>query len=148
MNDTDNSRRPRVLYLSFYFPPSRASGVYRARATANHLAAHGWDVTVFAAPLRFLHEAIGSVDEKLAETVDPRIRVERPWLSNFIWDTDIRRYGWLRKQYPLVAMSLYNASQKIFPEHYHSWALASVAKALKLHRRQKFDVVVATGNPF
>ena len=31
--------RPRILYLSFYFPPSRASGVFRARATANHLAA-------------------------------------------------------------------------------------------------------------
>jgi len=32
---TRPTRRPRILYLSFYFPPSRASGVYRARATAN-----------------------------------------------------------------------------------------------------------------
>jgi glycosyltransferase involved in cell wall biosynthesis len=139
---------PRVLYLSFYFPPSRASGVYRARATANHLAADGWDVTVFAAPLRFLYEAIGSVDEKLAETVDERVHVERPWQSQFIWSTDIRRFSRFRRQWPTLAFSLYQYSQKFFPEHYSSWALASVAKALRSHRRKKFDVVVATGNPF
>ncbi|MCP9967991.1 hypothetical protein [Actinomadura madurae] len=44
--------RPRLLYLAFYFPPSRASGVYRPRATANRLTELGWDVTVFAAPWR------------------------------------------------------------------------------------------------
>src|SRR4051794_16070914 len=102
MADQDGPRRPRVLYLSFYFPPSRASGVYRARATANHLVADGWDVTVFAAPLRFLHEAIGSVDEKLAETIAPRVHVERPWLSHFVWATDIRRYSAFRRQWPLL----------------------------------------------
>jgi glycosyltransferase involved in cell wall biosynthesis len=148
MNDSDRSRRPRVLYLSFYFPPSRASGVYRARATANHLAADGWDVTVFAAPLRFLHDAIGSVDEKLAETVDPRVRVERPWQSHFIWNSDIRRYSAFRRQLPLLAMSLYKSTQRLFPEHYNSWGLAAVAKALKMHAKERFDVVVATGNPF
>src|SRR4051812_22589675 len=107
MTESDGSRRPRVLYLSFYYPPSRASGVYRARATANHLAANGWDVTVFAAPMRFLRDAIGSVDEKLADPVAPRIRVERPWMSNFIWNPDIRRYSWFRKQYPTLAAALY-----------------------------------------
>lgn len=139
---------PRVLYLAFYFPPSRASGVYRARATANHLAADGWDVTVFAAPMRFLHEVVGSVDEKLAETVDPRIRVERPWQSQFTWNTDIRHYSPLRRQLPSLALALYNGGRKVFPEHYNSWGMAAVAKALKLHARKKFDVVVATGNPF
>lgn len=142
------SRRPRVLYLAFYFPPSRASGVYRARATANHLAADDWDVTVFASPLRFLHEAVGSVDEKLIEAIDPRVRVERPWLSHFLWNSDIRRFSRFRRHLPLVASSLYESTQKIFPEHYSSWALASVAKALKMHARNRFDVVVATGNPF
>lgn len=148
MTKTDGPRRPRVLYLSFYFPPSRASGVYRARATANNLVAHGWDVTVFAAPLRFLYEAIGSVDEKLVDTVDQRIRVERPWLNQFVWDNDIRKFGRLRRQLPILATSIYNSTQKIFPEHYNSWAMAAVAKALKLHAQQRFDVIVATGNPF
>ncbi len=148
MTNTDGTRRPRALYLSFYFPPSRASGVYRARATANHLVVNGWDVTVFAAPLNFLYEAIGSVDEKLAETIDERVRIERPWLSQFIWASDIRRYSRFRRQLPLLAMSLYQSTQKIFPEHYNSWGMAAVAKALKMHARERFDVIVATGNPF
>lgn len=137
-----------MLYLSFYFPPSRASGVYRARATANHLAAEDWDVTVMAAPLKFLHEAIGSVDEKLAETVDERIRVERPRLNQFIWERDVRRFSRFRQTMPVTARYIYDLGQRVFPEHYASWGWACVRKALRLHARRPFDVVLATGNPF
>ncbi|MCQ0022704.1 glycosyltransferase [Streptomyces somaliensis DSM 40738] len=144
-----SERRPRVLYLAFYFPPSRASGVYRARATANHLVEKGWDVTVCAAPLDFLYNVIGSVDEELSKTVDPRIRVERPSLNQYTWQQDLRDYSWLRRSFPLMAKRVYQFSQtKLFPERYSSWAWASVTRALKLHAKQRFDVVVATGNPF
>ncbi|MFF8383433.1 glycosyltransferase [Streptomyces kanasensis] len=144
-----SERRPRVLYLAFYFPPSRASGVYRARATANHLVEKGWDVTVCAAPLDFLHNVIGSVDEELSKTVDPRIRVERPSLNQYTWQQDLRDYSWLRRSFPLTAKRVYQFSQtKLFPERYSSWAWASVTRALKLHAKDRFDVVVATGNPF
>lgn len=144
-----SERRPRVLYLAFYFPPSRASGVYRARATANHLVEKGWDVTVCAAPLDFLYNVIGSVDEELSKTVDPRIRVERPSLNQYTWQQDLRDYSWLRRSFPLMAKRVYQFSQtKLFPERYSSWAWASVTRALKLHAKQRFDAVVATGNPF
>ncbi|WBB81626.1 glycosyltransferase [Micromonospora sp. WMMD882] len=149
MNPRRDARPPRILYLSFYFPPSRASGVYRARATANHLAAKGWDVTVCAAPLSFLYDVIGSVDEDLARTVDPRIRVERPSLNQFVWEKDIRRYSGFRARMPLLAHRLYQFGQRrVFPEHYESWGRAAVARALRLHARKRFDVVLATGNPF
>ncbi|MFI0366730.1 glycosyltransferase [Actinomadura sp. 1N219] len=142
-------RRPRLLYLAFYFPPSRASGVYRPRATANRLTELGWDVTVFAAPLSFLHDAIGSVDDKLMETIDPRITLERPELNRFVWQTNVRDYSRFRGAFPQLAQSMYTWGQKhVFPEHYASWARASVRRALRLHTRQKFDVVLATGNPF
>ncbi|MEU4497823.1 glycosyltransferase [Streptomyces sp. NBC_00210] len=144
-----SGRRPRVLYLAFYFPPSRASGVYRARATANHLVEKGWDVTVFASPLDFLYKRIGSVDEGLSETVDPRIRVERPELNQYTWQQDLREFSWLRRSFPLMAKRVYQFSQtKLFPERYSSWAWASVVRALKLHSKKRFDIVVATGNPF
>ncbi|CAL9412642.1 glycosyltransferase [Streptomyces sp. enrichment culture] len=144
-----SERRPRVLYLAFYFPPSRASGVYRARATANHLVEKGWDVTVCAAPLDFLYNVIGSVDEELSKTVDPRIHVERPSLNQYTWQQDLRDYSWLRRSFPLMAKRVYMFSQtKLFPERYSSWAWASVTRALKLHAKDRFDVVVATGNPF
>ncbi|MFD9607242.1 glycosyltransferase [Streptomyces sp. NPDC056708] len=144
-----SGRRLRVLYLAFYFPPSRASGVYRARATANHLAEKDWDVTVCAAPLDFLYDVIGSVDEGLSETVDPRIRVERPSLNQYSWQQDLRSFSRLRRTFPLMARRLYEFGQeKVFPERYASWARASVARALKLHAKKRFDVVIATGNPF
>jgi glycosyltransferase involved in cell wall biosynthesis len=138
--------RPRLLYLAFYFPPSRASGVYRARATANHFAAAGWDVTVFAAPLRFLYDVVGSVDEKLLETVDQRVTVERPSLNLFRWEHDLREMTWFRGTMPVLARRLYQwREDKLFPEQYVSWARSAVAHAV---RRRRFDAVLATGNPF
>ncbi|HWS37560.1 MAG TPA: glycosyltransferase [Actinoplanes sp.] len=140
---------PRLLYIAFYFPPSRASGVYRARATANHFAAAGWDVTVFAAPLRFLYQVIGSVDEKLSETVDPRIKVERPELDLSRWENELHNLSWLSATFPESAKKLRQwREDRYFPEVYASWARDSVAKALRMHKTEKFDVVLATGNPF
>ena len=107
-----------MLYLAFFFPPSRSSGVYRARATANLLAQRGWDVTVFTAPRRFFTEYIGSTDPTLEESVDPAIRIERPKMGYFRWERDIRRYGRLRANMPVVANALYNYVQRhFFPEH-------------------------------
>ena len=61
---SDTTAHPRVLYLCFFFPPSRASGVFRGRATANHLAQAGWDVTVLTAPREFFsYHLSGASDE-------------------------------------------------------------------------------------
>ncbi|GGQ28364.1 glycosyltransferase involved in cell wall biosynthesis [Actinomadura coerulea] len=142
-------RRPRLLYLAFYFPPSRASGVYRARATANRLVQQGFDVTVFTAPLPFLYDTIGSVDEKLGETVDPSITVVRPKLNQYSWQTELQDYSGFRGRFPHLAQSMYEWGQEHrFPERYGSWARACVRKALRMHARRRFDVVLATGNPF
>ncbi|MEU4213743.1 glycosyltransferase [Actinoplanes sp. NPDC026623] len=146
---TASERKPRLLYLAFYFPPSRASGVYRARATANHFARAGWDVTVLAAPLGFLYDVIGSTDDKLLETVDPQVSVERPELDTFRWEQELQNMSWMRGMMPNVSKRFFEWREaKQFPEPYVSWARSSVVKGLKLHRRKKFDAVLATGNPF
>jgi glycosyltransferase involved in cell wall biosynthesis len=138
-----------VLYLAYYFPPSRASGVYRARATANFLVDRGWDVTVFAAPLSFLKNKIGSLDEQLEETVDPRIRVRRPDFAQYPWNLDIREFGWRRRNFPVMSSRMHIWGQKnLFPEQYGPWGAAAVRKALATHARKRFDLVIATGNPF
>jgi glycosyltransferase involved in cell wall biosynthesis len=143
------TRNPRVLYMSFFFPPSRASGVYRGRATANYLARHGWDVTVFAAPLDFLYRVIGSVDEQLTTTIDSRVRLHRPRMSLFPWEHDLRRYSRFRGLMPIPALKLHQVLQRyLFPEGYGSWGRSAVGQALRMHSRTPFDVVLATGNPF
>jgi glycosyltransferase involved in cell wall biosynthesis len=143
------ARNPRVLYLAFYFPPSRASGVYRARATANFLADKGWDVTTFAAPMSFLVDKVGSLDESLVETIDPRVRVIRPEFRTFAWDKNVREFGLFRRNFPQVAIKLHRwNTDHVFPEAYVDWGVSSVRRALALHARERFDLVVATGNPF
>jgi glycosyltransferase involved in cell wall biosynthesis len=141
---------PRVLYLSFYFPPSRASGVFRARATANHLAEAGWDVTVLTAPREFFtHHLGGATDDALEATVDPRVEVRRPGMNTYPWETDVRRFGLLRRNYPVLTDRVYAGVQRaVFPENYAGWAPGVLRAAWQLHRQKPFDLVVATGNPF
>lgn len=144
-----SSRRPRVLYIAFYFPPSRASGVYRARATANFLAQTGWDVTTIAAPMRFLHQVADSTDEQLLSTVDPRITIERADFDLYRFTHDIKPLGRFRRNFPQVAARAHKWSdQHIFPERYAPWGWSVVRRALRLHARNRFDLVIATGNPF
>lgn len=141
--------RPRVLYLAFYFPPTRASGVYRALATANHLADAGWDVTVLTAPREFFTDYIKSHDDSLERRVHPEIRVERPGMGYFRWERDIRRYGTLRGNFPALANAAYHLGQRhLFPEHYATWIPRVLGQAARMQRQHPFDVVLATGNPF
>lgn len=143
------TRRPRVLYLAFYFPPSRASGVFRARATANHLAETGWDVTVHTAPREFFEDYLHAVDDSLEDTLDPRLRVVRPRMGYAHWETNIRRFGRFRATFPSLDATLRRKRSDLsFPEPYSTWIPSVLAHAAAEHARRPYDVVVATGNPF
>jgi glycosyltransferase involved in cell wall biosynthesis len=143
-------RSPRVLYLSFYFPPSRASGVFRARATANHLAEAGWEVTVHTAPREFFeHYLDGAADPALEATVDPRVRIVRPAMNMFPFEQDVRRFSFLRRNFPSLTAEMYaRLQQRVFQEAYLGWIPGVLRAAVAQHLRQRFDLVVATGNPF
>ena len=143
------SRQPRVLYLAFFFPPSRASGVFRPLATANHLAASGWDVTVHAGPIDYFTDFLGSVDTSLESRIDPRVRVVRPAMTLPGTVTDIREYGVLRAHFPTVYSKLKKlTATRGFPEQYRSWIPNVLKAALTDHTRRRYDLVIATGNPF
>lgn len=139
---------PRLLYLAFYFPPTRASGVYRSRATANHFAAAGWDVTVVTAQREFFRDYIRSYDPSLEATVDPRVTVERVDTPTARWERDLHRYGWLRGNFPALATRIRQRWDTLgFPEAYAPWIPRVVRRCRALHRRRPFDLVLATGNP-
>ncbi|MCD0484719.1 glycosyltransferase [Streptacidiphilus sp. ASG 303] len=140
---------PRVLYLAFFFPPTRASGVYRALATANLLADRGWDVTVATAPREFFSDYLRSYDPSLEARIHPAVAVERPRMGYFRWERDVRRYGRLRANLPSLANAAYGwAQRRVFPEHYATWLPHLLARAVRLHAGRRFDAVLATGNPF
>jgi glycosyltransferase involved in cell wall biosynthesis len=142
-------RRPRLLYLAFYFPPSRASGVYRSRAMANHFAAAGWDVTVVTVPTAFFTDYLDSYDPSLEATLHPDVSVERVDFDKRQWERSIRRISWLQANVPAVPRTFEALVHRwIFPEWYATWGANAVRHAVALHRRQRFDAVLATGNPF
>ena len=87
------SRPPRLLYIAFYFPPTRASGVHRSLATANLFAARGWDVTVLTINEEYFRDFVQSWDPSLSARVDPSVKVERVWYTGWRFEPSLRRYG-------------------------------------------------------
>ncbi|SEB87847.1 glycosyltransferase [Arthrobacter woluwensis] len=144
-------RKPHLLYISFAFPPSTASSVYRCTAVANAFAADGWDVTVLTLDPGTWSE-ISGIDEKLAASVDPRITVvpvsdggaEEPARGN------LRGYSRLRIEAPyLWKEALRRKSRKEFPEDFHgAWLGPAGEAARRVHRDKPVDLVMASASPY
>jgi glycosyltransferase involved in cell wall biosynthesis len=142
-------RQPRVAYIAFYFPPSRASGVYRAVATAQAFNATSWDVTVFTPQRSLFTECLGSYDNSLDAEVPPEAQVERVRFPARRWCRDIREFSRFRGNFPAWSDRLNSwAEDIVFPEHYSPWIPRVLRAVLREHHRKHFDLILATGNPF
>jgi hypothetical protein len=143
------TRRPHVLLLGMQFPPARGSGVYRIRGWANHLVRRGFDVTVLAADRAYWDDLAGVVDDELATTIDPRVRVEHVHIPHEHLQQDLRRMSWLHASFPrLYTKAHARLRQAIFPEVYAPLLPVFVAHGLRVHARHRVDLVLASGNPF
>ena len=157
--------RPHLLFLAFWFPPSRASGVYRALALVQEFTAAGWDVTVLTCDRRFLDVEIGSTDDSLLSKIPERVVVERvPFSFRPTSPVDVRAMSWLRASYP----SLWNRWMRLirplrrswdvlqgrsplaypFSDPYVNWIDPVVTSGIRIANRHEVDCIVATGNPF
>ena len=144
----DSGTRPHVAIVAMFFPPSRASGVYRPLATANLLVQMGWDVTVVTAEPSFFDDITGSRDDSLVDAIDPRVRVERVPVPSQHLQRDVRRMSRLRADWPLLATAGARIGQKVFPDRYVTWLPGVVRRLVSVHRQRRLDVVLATGNPW
>jgi len=145
----ERGRRPHLLLIAFYFPPTRASGVYRGRAMANHFAAAGWDVTVLTVEREFFRDYIHSYDPSLEATVSPDVVVERVPFSGWQWEPDVRRIGLVRALFPRIAARVRRRAESlIFPDAYSSWIRPVVRRGEQVHRQRPVDLVLTTGNPW
>lgn len=144
----DSGARPHIAIVAMFFPPSRASGVYRPLATANLLVEMGWDVTVVTADPTFFDDITGSRDDSLLAAIDPRVRVERVAVPSQHLQRDVRKMSRLRADMPLIATAGARIGQKVFPDKYVTWLPGVVRRLLGVHRRNRIDVVLATGNPW
>jgi glycosyltransferase involved in cell wall biosynthesis len=158
--------RPHLLYVAFWFPPSRASGVYRALATVQAFVAAGWKVTVLTGSREFLYDEIGSIDTSLETSIPEGVEVLRvPFTFGLTGrDIDVRSLGWLTANYPHVWTKLRSETIAMrrywsvirgtapeaygFRDNYTSWIEPSVQASRALATRDPLTHILATGNPF
>lgn len=141
--------RGHVGIVAFYFPPSRASGVYRMLALANHLVEQDFEVTVFTVTPDFFEHITQSSDESLLDSIDPRVAVERIPLPMQHLETHPRRFSWVRGNFPELHRKVAKrAIDKVWLDQYGSWVPGLLKRLFTVHHRHALDVVLATGNPY
>lgn len=143
--------KPHLLYIAYAFPPSTASSVYRCTAVANAFAHDGWDVTVLTVDPEVWSE-ISGVDEKLAESVNPAIRVVTvdDGGAEEAARGDLRRYSRFRIEAPYLWKEvLRRRSRRAFPEDFHgSWLEPARKAARGIHADKPVDLVMASAMPY
>ena len=140
---------PHVLVVAWGFPPSRASGVYRALALCNALVEADARVTVVTSDEEYFQLVTGT-DDSLVSHIDPRVHVIRvPYQSRRL-DPVIDH--WSDQQ--VTDRKAFNDAEiaretSYFPERlYGPWRPALEDAVHRLHRTDPVDLVVATGNPY
>ncbi|MBC95818.1 hypothetical protein CL649_03005 [bacterium] len=147
-----------LLYIAFFFPPSRASGVYRAIATANAFSNQGWRVTVLTADERFFHQEIATADDTLLASVNDDVALYRvPFTFQKATKEDITKYGWFKANYFRVflkfqslvgSLSFFQKKGKDLISKYDDWIKPVTESAKEIHAKDPICHVLATGNPF
>ncbi len=122
--------------------------MYRALATVNAFALAGWSVSVLTIDRDDLDRYTG-IDPSLENRIEEGVRVVR---LPFSWpqrDTDIRRYSRLRAFAPGVWRRLdRRRDMAAFPEPtYGRWRPTLERAALRVHREDPVDLVIASANP-
>lgn len=143
------SRGPHVVVIAFHFPPSRSSAVYRTRAWANTLARAGCRVSVVTAQRDWFVHATGGIDDELATTIDPRVRVHRVRFGYQRYSPHVESMSWLNANFPFLHDTVFGEwPQRRFPERHALWYPAAASAAIRLGLRRRPHLIVATGNPY
>ena len=131
----------KLLIVSFYFPPAGGGGVQRILAFAAHLANEGIDVHVLApTDPNWIHR-----DEDLV--VPAGVTVHRvPYLGPRGRRPAEELYG-LRNSKRLRQRLSLLPRRFLIPDENASWVLTAVPAALRIARRERFDVILTTSPP-
>lgn len=152
-----------LLYIAFWYPPARASGVYRALAVTARFLANGWKVTVITANTEFLEDEIGSVDDSLSTMIPPGVEIRRvPFSLLMGYGLEIRALGWWVGNFPTAAIPLARRLRRWLPkkpatngadvnefaDNYRAWIEPVVNEGVSVHDEAPVTHVLATGNPY
>lgn len=147
----------RVLVVSFDFPPRRTSAVYRMTGLSGALPGFGWQPTVLTIGTMF-----GTQEPELLDKLPREIHIERTrYICASGWEKrvagairgaggfqtgpdDVRQSHldrWLRRGGKILRSAFY------FPDEMIGWLPFALARAIRLHREQKFDLIYTTSPP-
>lgn len=139
-------QKPHLLLIAAFYPPSRASGVFRPLAMGNYFAERGWHVSVITVQEEYFDRVTASRDDSLLEAIHPDIDVIRVPMPLQHLERDMRRFGPFRANFPHLHSELYQRLTVL--DRYTPWLPGVVRAAVSLHRRDPLDLVLATGNPW
>lgn len=140
------NERPHLLLLALFFPPSRASGVFRPLAMANYFVTHGWDVTVLTVTQDFFDRVTGSRDDSLLDAVHPDVEVVRVPMPIEHLERDIRNFSPMRANFPRLHAKLFTRLSVL--DRYTTWYPNALREGLRRHAAHPADLILATGNPW
>jgi len=156
--------KPHLLYIAFWYPPSRASGVYRAIATTKEFIDAGWDVTVVSTTTDFFEDEVGSIDASLLAHIPETAAVVRvPFTFGIAPVLNVRSMTRLGANFPTLLGPIRRWSataRSVLPlpedrsrpprimENYVSWIEPAVEAGMQVGERHRIDHILATGNPY
>lgn len=157
--------RPHLLYIAFFYPPSRSSGVYRAHATVQSFVRKGWDVTVVTTDGGFFDRATGSSDWSLVDEIPGTVEVVRvPFDLGATGTVDLRNFSWFEGNFHWLSFRLRSPSPRLkkarnvlagrdalgfdFSDRYVGWIDPVVKAGLGVAKEKGIAAILATGNPF
>ncbi len=134
---------PRVLFVSYVFPPMVAGGAIRTGQLARFLPACGWDVTVLTVEC-----ATGAaIDHAAVEALPESVRVARAWGPNQLVSMRGRAQarhgvaGWLRRR------AIGAAKMLAVPDRQITWYPMAVRRGKELLAAETHDAILASYGP-
>lgn len=146
----------RVLFVTYYYPPSGGPGVQRILNVSKYLGEFGWQPTVLT--LRPDKASYPNLDEKLLERVPANVEVIRTssWDPYTLYGrltgkskSEVVSVGFLGASEPTIGRRIANwvRANLFIPDARVGWLPFAVARGRALLREKKFDAVLTTGPP-
>lgn len=145
----DGGDMPRVLFVSYLFPPVGGAGVQRVAKWVKYLPSHGWSVSVLTTSNPSVPVLDPSLEAEIPEGVlICRARTLEPGygVKGVVGSSDSRRSGGGPRRLRSLVRRCANAVLQ--PDPQILWAPAALAEGRRVLESTPHDVVVATGPPF
>ena len=126
--------RGKLLFISYFFPPTAGGGVFRPLAMVKYLSRLGWNVTVITSTTPRHYPTDPDLEKQIPSTVEI-IRIP------VVWEGSMLRRGLGRLELGWIPKALITPDERVF------WAERAATHARKLINQSSFDCLYTTGPP-